>query len=320
MSKICAKCGVENADDATTCKACGEPFPAAPVTEPSPPPVQEAPPSKSTELYPRLKSLRRAFFFMFLGTILAIIPVVDIAGGIVLLVGVIMLILGFGKIAKTNLAHAKEYKSTRNWLLFMPIVSIGGTIVLIAFVYTIRFPALISMSTTNSTNYSHIISFVVSVATIATEILAGVAILAVLILAFYMIAYLKVVNALKYLSLDLSVSRLNKAGNYLLYSLIIYLITTIMIPVFLIVDFLIAITSIAKLATMISFTSPSVMQSTLSAFLKTLTSSSFILKLAMPYIVTIVIFVIVLIVALVLKVSSYRNAYKGIDSVLEVLE
>ncbi len=101
----------------------------------------------------------------------------------------------------------------------------------------------------------------------------------------YIITYLKLVNSLKSLGSDLSVQRLNTAGNYLFYALIISIVGYILIPVFLYLDVFISLTT-APLTSIYS---------TLSIF-------------AVP--------LIVMIVAYILEILSFYNAYTGIGEFL----
>ncbi|MEM3252738.1 MAG: hypothetical protein QXM94_03565, partial [Thermoplasmata archaeon] len=263
---------------------CGAPL--EPAKQPSPPPQQYAPPvsgqpmyqpSPDMMLYSNLKSLRSAFFWMFLGIILSIIPIVDFVGVIILFIGFILLILGFGKVANTSLAHAAEYRSTKNWLLMSLIVGIvaGIVIAIIMIASLITSTVSVSGSTITSTHTLFTIGWLI----------VAVAILSIAYFVIYIITYLKLVSSLKSLSADLSVQSLNKAGNYLFYALIISIIGYILIPVFFYLDVFIS----SKTASSTSI-------------------YSILSILALP--------LIVMIVAYILEILSFYNAYTGIDEFL----
>jgi len=285
VSKFCTRCGSENSDDANFCKVCGAPL--EPAKQPSPPPQQYAPPpgygqqmfqsNPEMLLYSNLQSLRSAFFWMFLGIILSIIPIVNIVGGIILFIAFILLILAFGKVANTSLPHAAEYKSTKNWLLFLLIFDIVGSIILASVIIVAVF---IVTATTSSTRSSYL-----SINTLGIGAIAAIGILFVLMLIFYIITYLKVVNSLKSLGADLSVQTLHKAGNYLFYALIISIVGDILLPVFFYVDIFVSSISAAKISLY-----------------------SIFLILLVP--------LIVIIAAYILEILSFHNAYTGIDEFL----
>ncbi|MGC8630706.1 MAG: zinc-ribbon domain-containing protein [Thermoplasmata archaeon] len=285
MSKFCTHCGAENSDDAYFCKACGAPL--EPAKPPAPPlqqyatPVYGQPmyqPSPDMMLYSNLQSLRSAFFWMFLGLILSIIPVVNIVGAIILFIAFILLILGFGKVANTGLPHAAQYRSTKNWLLISLIVGIvlGAVTVIIIIEDLLIYSGSLSVSTATSISKLLVIGIWSIVAIIIFTITDFI---------IYIITYLKVVNSLKSLSVDLSVQRLKKAGNLLFYALIITIVGELLIPLFLYIDVFISLKTAA---------------------LNSLNSIySMLAILAVP--------MILIVVAYILEIISFYNAYTGID-------
>ncbi len=284
MSKFCTRCGAENTDDAIFCKTCGAPL--EPATQAAPSPQQYTPPGygqpmyqpgPDTMLYSNLQNLRSAFFWMFLGLILTIIPIVNIAGAIILLIAYILLIIGFEKVAKTILPHADEYRSTKNWLLISLILSFVFVIFIVStFVVTSAVTSGPGSTVTSSNALSKI----------GIVIIVLIAVLAVAMFVTYIITYLKLVNSFKSLGSDLSVHRLNTAGTYLFYALIISIVGYILLPLFFYFHVFI-----------LSITVP------LSSI------SSVVATLAVPS--------IVIIVAYILEIVSFYNAYTGIDEFLK---
>ncbi len=282
MSKFCTRCGAENTDDASFCKTCGAPL--EPATQAAPPPQQYTPPQvygqpmyqpgPDTMLYSNLQNLRSAFFWMFLGLILTIIPIVDIAGAIILLIAYILLIIGFEKVAKTILPHADEYRSTKNWLLISLILSFVFVIfIILTFVVTSGVTSGPGSTVTSSNALSKI----------GIVIIVLIAVLAVGTIGSYILTYLKLVNSFKSLGSDLSVQRLNNAGTYLFYALIISIVGYILLPVLFYFHVFILSISVPL-------------------------SSSVVATLAVPS--------IVMIVAYILEIVSFYNAYTGIDEFL----
>ena len=293
MSKICPNCGKENPDDAIFCQYCGTPLESTKESSPSQQPNQTQSkqnptpepsiyqPNPDMTLYSYLQKLRSAFFWIFLGTILVIIPIIDFIGAIIILIGYILLISAFGLVSKTNLPHVKEYKSTRNWLLILLILSIlvvVSTVALITSTYL-----LVSTSISSSPNPQSNPS-ILGLSITEMGIIISIVILLIAFLVIYLIAYLKLVSSLKYLSSDLSVQRLYNAGNYLFYALIISIISYILMPIFIYIN--------------------------ISIFLASAPFSIFTLLgiLSIP--------IVVAIVSYILELIAFYDAYTGIDEFL----
>ena len=107
-----------------------------------------------------------------------------------------------------------------------------------------------------------------------------------IILIIYLVAYIKLIKSLKFLSEDLQVKKLYSAGNYLLYSLIIYIISIIYLTILL-------------------FISYSAIANSLSSGL---TTGSLLVKLG-----ELTITFAPIIISLILQLIGYHFAYKGID-------
>jgi len=318
MTKFCPVCGTPNEDSAHSCIRCGYNFDQQSNFGQSAEPFQENVPTSMNipsddnfNLIRNLDSLRNAFFWLFIGLILLIIPLITLpvlgalivfdgsfwlSSGLILLiiplitvtitvtpglgelivfVGFIRLISGFGKISKTSLGNADYYRSTRNWLL----ASLFGLLITVvdAFILIIHNTAASGITTISS-----LLTFKGSSLLI---LLWAVGIMGI-ILIIYLVAYIKLIKSLKFLSEDLQVKKLYSAGNYLLYSLIIYIISIIYLTILL-------------------FISYSAIANSLSSGL---TTGSLLVKLG-----ELTITFAPIIISLILQLIGYHFAYKGID-------
>jgi hypothetical protein len=169
-----------------------------------------------------LHSLRGAFFWIFIGLVLSLIPIADLAGGIILLVGIILLILALGRMGKTRLSSAGIMRSTRNWILAYLLISV---VVLIA--TTVFFiSALISYTTSVTLPGRSVIPSPLSVLFTGTYMIVFI-MSEIVGLVVGLISYIRLSQSLKILGKELSVIRITKAGRYLIYSIIITVIGSI---------------------------------------------------------------------------------------------
>ena len=282
MTKFCPVCGTPNEDSAHFCVRCGYNFEQQSNPGQTAQPFQQnIPPSMNIpsgdNLFYNLDSLRSAFFWLFIGAILSIIPIINFIGAIIAFIGFILLIIGFGKISKTSLRNAGYYKSTRNWLLailIFDIIDIIMTTIFIASIYTITGVGVTSSS--GPASYPSNLS-----------LLSGIFIfIEIISLIIYIVAYIKLINSLKFLSEDLQVRKLYSAGNYLLYSLILVFVSVIL----LIIILYISISAIA---------------SSLSSGLTTQSLMVLLGSLAIP--------IVLIIIAFIFQLIGYHSAYTGID-------
>ncbi|MDP8012183.1 MAG: DUF996 domain-containing protein [Thermoplasmata archaeon] len=282
MTKFCPRCGMPNEDNARFCVRCGYNFYEQPVggenlNQQQTMNMLPGQPMGGNALLADLDTLRSAFFWLFLGTILLIIPLVDIVAFIFVLVGFILLIIGYGKISKSSLRNTAIYRSVRNWLIIYfvyELISVVFSVVIIILTFTIS-TTYYSTTPTTSTTSSIWPGFL------------GILIilLAVISLIIYLISYLKLISSLKALSEDLGVQRLRNAGNYLFYALILGIVA------FVVTVIVIAINGvIASITT--SASSPGIIYSLLFA-------------LVIPLVIGLV--------SYILQIIAYYNAYKGID-------
>jgi len=286
MTKFCPNCGTLNEDSAHFCVKCGDNFDQ--LNKDSHPnqemqqngnPVQNAP--MGSEFLNNMQSLRSAFFWLFLGTILSIIPIISIAGGIIVFIGFILLIIGFGKISRSSLRNAEQYRKTRNWLLISLITGIIFIMYLIVFYLSLF---VITTYTTTPIGATSTGTSLISSAGVA--LIAILTILAILYIIAYLMAYLSVVKSLRLLSEDLQVKKLYSAGSYLFYSLILVIISIIITPVLLIVSL-------------------SAVSAAIAAGLTVQVFYAILGALAVPIIIDII--------AFILQLVSYHSAYTGID-------
>lgn len=167
-----------------------------------------------------LRSLRTAFLVLFIGSILMIIPLIDIAGAVLLFIGIIMLIVGLGRIGNSKMVNSRYYLSTRNWLVFNIIASIAAVVTVYYFLYMLIISPILSSAAVSGTPPS-ISSSVFNEVFLITG--AAVAV----IIVIYVIAYLKLAGTLKFLSSELSVPKLGSASTYLKIAMVLSALTSV---------------------------------------------------------------------------------------------
>jgi len=259
MTKSCPVCGAPNEDSANFCGRCGYNFDqqnsgqSAGESHQNLPPFPNVPPDLNFNLLGSLSSLRKAFKTLFIGLILLIIPSIILTvpvpgsliafvdffwpsigllllatiallyafGGIMVFVGFIRLIYGFHKISKTSLSNADYYRSTRNWLLaslFGLLVDVSILAPISAIYTTVMISSLRAIKISDLLNYLWAVGIMV------------------IALILYLVSYIKLIKSLEFLSKDLQVKELHTASNYLHYSLIMYIILIILLPILLFVS------------------------------------------------------------------------------------
>ena len=167
-----------------------------------------------------LRSLRTAFLVLFVGSILMIIPIIDIAGAVLLFIGIIMLIIGLGRIGNSKMVNARQYISTRNWLVFNIIASIAVSVTVYYFLYTLLISPILSSAIASETPPT-------IPASVFREIFLITGASVAVIIVIYVIAYLKLAGTLKLLSAELSVPKLGSASTYLKVSMVLSAITSV---------------------------------------------------------------------------------------------
>ncbi len=276
MTKICPLCGSPNEDDAQTCVKCGYIF----NQKLNPPSYDQQLYIVNSEVNPliyKVGYLRKAFFILLIGTILLILPFINFIGTIIFLVGIFFLIKGFDKISETNLRYKRHYRNTRIWLIVLLIFSV--------FMYVVEQFGL---------NYNSIVSVVMnSKGTYNSDIwmnLDTVIMMVAINTIVYVLAYLKLIKSLKLLSEELQVKRLHKAGNYLLFSLIPYIISVVLFPILLLL--------ILRPGSPLS---PDLGASKFTLFLEWVALPAFII-----------------VIAYIVQILGYRYAYRGIDEFVDL--
>jgi len=283
MTKFCPKCGMPNEDNAHYCVRCGYNFDNLDVNLPSKNQnLGEEINREQTNSIPReslfskINYLRSGFFWLFIGTILMIIPLANFIAPIFLFVGYIILIIGFNKISKSSLKNVGQYKSTSKFLLTFVIFEILLSILLIIFFITVL----------NVILSSNIETFTQMPAIFSGSFTVLIYILSIISFILYIISFLKIIESLKLLSKELLVQRLRKAGNYLFYSLILFVISIII---------LILLIFITGMVTSIE--------------ISTGNSPLYILSLLLFLIIPSVL----IIISYILQIIGYYFAYAGID-------
>jgi len=257
MTRSCPVCGAPNEDSANFCGRCGYNFDqqnsgqSAGESHQNVPPFPNVPPDLNFNLITSLDSLRKAFLTLFIGLIILIISLIIVTdsgslitfvgffwpsdellllvtftillvfGGIMVFAGFIWLIYGFSNISETSLSNADYYRSTRNWLL----ASLFGFLVYIFILAPI--------------SAKEITGIILSLRAIKVSDLLNnlwaVGIMSIVII-LYLVSYIKLIKSLKFLSKDLQVKKLHTASKYLHYSLIMYIILFILLPILLFVS------------------------------------------------------------------------------------
>jgi len=310
MTRSCPVCGAPNEDSANFCGRCGYNFDqqnsgqSAGVSNQNVPPFPNfpnVPPDYNFNLFTSLGPLRKAFLTLFIGLILLIIPSIILTvavpgsliafigffwpsiellllttfmllyalGGILVFVGVIRLIYGFHKVSKTSLSNADYYRSTRNWLL----ASLFGFLVDVSILAPISaIETTVMISSLRAIKISDLLNYLWAV---------GIVVIALIL---YLVSYIKLIKSLKFLSKDLQVKKLHTASNYLHYSLIMYIILIILLPILLFVS--------------------------ISAIVHSLSSN--LISQSLPVELEILVGVVPIIILFVLQAIGYYFAYAGI--------
>lgn len=243
----------------------------------------------SYEFRESLLSLRGAFFWLFIGALLSIIPVVDLAGAIILLIGFILLIVALGRLSTSTTGTNTPYRSTRNWLMgsiILPVVLVIYSVVL-----AVLLARITSITTSSSSSVLGNITSLGSAGTgliIAAVLVISLAAIAVAALVVYIVAIVKLCGSLRFLSSGLRVNKLNSASSYLLVSLILSVIS----PILTVIAFAFSFSAF-------TFTGTPILGNYTSLILRIL---------AVLLVIGVVIYV--------LQTIGYHSAYSGIDEFL----
>jgi hypothetical protein len=230
--KICPVCGYSNPDDTVFCERCGSminqsftPNPALNtqgITNPQSfdPRTQDA-----------LSSLKSALFWIFIGMILGIIPFVDFAGIIILIIGAIKLIIALNKISKTSLPSAEKMKRARDWLIVNFVTEIVLVVTALAFFILLLTPiyASISSTTHNPLNNSTVIGInkMSSINPATSWLLIVVMIMEIIVFISTFAFYFSFGNGLQSLGNDIRSESVIKGGKRIITATILLLISAI---------------------------------------------------------------------------------------------
>lgn len=302
MVRYCGYCGQQLPDDSVFCTSCGKRLADLNAQESSQPGVPQGTPQPypqwqagNSQVWPavasRLHTLRSAFFWMFVGSIVSVIPLVGVIGGVILLVGFILLVKGFGELSQAPLAGASYYRSTRDWILGAFLVAVSLAVVLGALV-ALLVPGVFGGKIVNDQARSAL--FPIAPADIAVIAGFGVAGLVV-----YLVAFVKLARSLKFLGRDLSVKSLASAGDYLVYSLIAYLAMYIALPLLFGLSFLQGIRFLTT-------------NSTVSGTVTSVASTA-IISVVAPFFGLFAAVASFSLVIWILQLLAYHSAYSGID-------
>jgi len=258
MTKSCPVCGALNEDSANFCGRCGYNFDqqnsgqSAGESHQNVPPFPNVPLDLNFNLLDSLSSLRKAFLALIILLILLInflifltVPILGSLAGsfglfwasnqllflttvmffgafgvIMAFVGFIVLILGFSKISKTSLGNADYYRNTRNWLL----ASLFGFIVVFILAPISIMANTVMILSLRAIKISDLLNYLLAVGIMGIPLI------------LYLVSYIKLIKSLKFLSKDLQVKKLRIASNFLHYTLIMYIILIILLPILLFVS------------------------------------------------------------------------------------
>lgn len=277
--KVCPVCGYNNPDDTVFCQRCGSMINQTFIPNPS---INNQGIIPTQSFDPRtqdaLSSLKSALFWIFLGMILGIIPFVDFAGIIILIIGAIKLIIALNKISKTSLPSATKMKRARDWLIVNFVTEIVLVATTIAFLITLLTPIYASISSTNHQplNNSTVIGInrISSINFSASSMLLIILIMEIIVFVSTFAFYFSLGNGLKSLGNDIRSEAVILGGRRIIIATILFLISAVVS--FLLIGGVI-ITSMAR-------------QQTLSIM-----ASSLLITIIVPAIIAIAAYIIMLI-------------------------
>ncbi|MGC8516083.1 MAG: zinc-ribbon domain-containing protein [Thermoplasmata archaeon] len=239
-------------------------------------------------IFNSLESLRSAMFWLFLGTVFLLIPVLDIVGSIMFLIGFILLIGAMGKMGRTTIQSAGSMRGTGRWAVVYLVASILGLAsgAGIFYMTVIRLPPLtLSTGSMLSLLYSFLSLSPLSIFFVAVEAVAIIS---------WIGTFIKLGGSLKALGREFNVKRLIDAGRLITASIIINAIGAFFL-VLNVLSFLGFEQSIAALMSNQSFLYP----------------FSILGYLIIPS--------LILLVGTILEIIAFHGGYSGTDEVMGVL-
>jgi len=177
-----------------------------------------------------LGDLKNAFMLYLVGSVLTFVPVVGAIGGIISLVALILLIIGWRALGRSSLKESGNYRSTGSWLIYaiilVIVVTIVGSIVIVASVvlYFASHP-IPSSTPSNITSLSQIPWIF--------PIIYGLGALFALLFSIWYGVWIKMCNSMKRLSVELSQPRLKTAANLYIIQIVAFVGLAILFIVFL---------------------------------------------------------------------------------------
>lgn len=230
--KICPVCGYSNPDDTVFCERCGSMINQSFTTNPA---LNTQGITNPQSFDPRtqdaLSSLKSALFWIFIGMILGIIPFVDFAGIIILIIGAIKLIIALNKISKTSLPSAEKMKRARDWLIVNFVTEIVLVVTALAFFILLLTPiyASISSTTHNPLNNSTVIGInkMSSINPATSWLLIVVLIMEIIVFISTFAFYFSFGNGLQSLGNDIRSESVIKGGKRIITATILLLISAI---------------------------------------------------------------------------------------------
>ncbi len=157
-----------------------------------------------------LENLKNAFLLYLIGFVLALVPVIGAVAGILYIVALIFLILGWRALGRSSLSQRVNYGSTGRWFIYAIIIAIvigiiGGVISAI-----VLFSAIASQQLFNSTsaigNPPHLPPSVVE------PFLAGIMGTVIVVYIVWISAWVRMRGSTSHLAVEVSQPRIATAG------------------------------------------------------------------------------------------------------------
>jgi hypothetical protein len=146
--------------------------------------------------------LRTAFLLYTVGIVLSLVPIIGAIGGIIDLVAIIFLVIGWRAVGRSSLKERGNYRSTGNWLVYVIItviiIGILGSIVIASgfIIYVTTHPNVLPTTNPSGVSLSQLPGF--------SGLFLGLGVEAALLLALTYGVWLKTISSMKRLSQELS--------------------------------------------------------------------------------------------------------------------
>jgi len=113
---LCTNSRAEQLSDAELLQRCGSNLNASPAQAPVVP--------VSDQRLRGLDNLKWSFLLFMIGGALTFVPLIGLISGLVYIVALVFLIVGWRNLGRSTLAEAQRYKSTGSWLIYSIVVAV----------------------------------------------------------------------------------------------------------------------------------------------------------------------------------------------------